>query len=60
MQKDVWRKLLKERNLHGNQFWANGGQKSDFFKNYQLRDLPVYIVIDKEGKIFKSRASRSG
>jgi thiol-disulfide isomerase/thioredoxin len=55
---DVWRKLLKERNMHGNQFWANGGQKSDFFKNYQLRDLPVYIIIDKEGKIFKSRASR--
>lgn len=57
-KEDVWRRLLKERNMHGNQFWANGGQKSDFFENYQLKDLPVYIVIDKEGKIVKSRASR--
>ena len=55
---EVWKKLLKERNLHGHQFWANGGQKSDFFKNYQLKDLPVYIVIDKYGKIIKSRAPR--
>jgi len=56
--KDVWKKLLKERDKHGKQYWANGGQKSDFFKNYQLIDLPVYIVIDKVGKIVKSRASR--
>lgn len=55
---DTWKKLLKARNRQVNQFWANGGQRSDFFKNYQLRDLPVYIVIDKKGKIFKSRASR--
>jgi thiol-disulfide isomerase/thioredoxin len=54
----TWKKIIKERSLHGNQYWANGGQNSDFFKNYQLRDLPVYIVIDKEGKIVKSRASR--
>lgn len=57
-KEDTWKKLLKERNSHGLQLWAKGGQKSDFFKNYQLRDLPVYIVIDKNGKIIKSRASR--
>lgn len=57
-KEDVWRKLLKERDLQGNQFWAKGGQQSDFFRNYQLKDLPVYILIDKKGKIVKSRASR--
>ena len=57
-KEEVWRKLLKERNLHGLQFWAKGGNKSNFFKNYQLQDLPVYIVIDKNGKIVKSRAPR--
>jgi thiol-disulfide isomerase/thioredoxin len=57
-REDMWRKLLKERNMHGNQYWAKGGQKSDFYLNYQLRDLPVYIIIDKEGKIVKSRAPR--
>ncbi|MBN2348780.1 MAG: TlpA family protein disulfide reductase [Bacteroidales bacterium] len=55
---DVWKKLLKERNMHGNQYWAKRGQKSDFYMNYQLRDLPVCIIIDKEGKIVKSRAPR--
>ncbi len=57
-KEDVWRKLLKERDLHGNQYWSKGGQKSNFFKNYQLKDLPVYIVIDKNGKIVKPRAPR--
>jgi thiol-disulfide isomerase/thioredoxin len=57
-KEEVWRKLIKEREMHGNQFWAKGGQKSDFFKNYQLNDLPVYIVIDNKGRILKSRASR--
>ncbi|MBE0652156.1 MAG: hypothetical protein IH594_00055, partial [Bacteroidales bacterium] len=55
---DIWRELLKKRNAHGMQLWAKGGRQSDFFKNYQLNDLPVYIVIDKNGKIVKSRASR--
>jgi len=57
-KKDTWENLLKKRNAHGLQLWAKGGSKSDFFKNYQLNDLPVYIVIDKKGKIVKSRASR--
>ncbi|MFA7289447.1 MAG: TlpA disulfide reductase family protein [Melioribacteraceae bacterium] len=55
---EVWKKLLKERNVNGLQLWAKGGHQSDFFKDYQLNDLPVYIVIDKNGKIVKSRASR--
>lgn len=57
-KEDTWEKLLKERDAHGLQLWAKGGRQSDFFKNYQLNDLPVYIVIDKNGKIVKSRASR--
>lgn len=57
-KEDIWRELLKKRNAHGLQLWAKGGRQSDFFKNYQLNDLPVYIVIDKNGKIVKSRASR--
>lgn len=57
-KEEIWKKLLKERDIHGLQFRAEGGSQSDFFKNHQLNDLPVYIVIDKNGKIVKFRASR--
>ena len=57
-KKETWEELLKERDAQGLQLWAIGGRQSDFFKNYQLNDLPVYIVIDKNGKIVKPRASR--
>ena len=48
-QKETWLNTLRERNIGGYNVFANGDIKSDVAKNYQIKILPQYYIIDKLG-----------
>jgi thiol-disulfide isomerase/thioredoxin len=53
--KDVWRNIIKEKELDGIQL-NTGGWDVTFMKNYNIIGIPHFIVIDKEGNIVLSNA----
>lgn len=52
-----WRKMVTEEELKGIQIHA-GGWDSDVAKNYLVRSIPRFILIDREGKIIDANAER--
>ncbi|MET0634809.1 MAG: TlpA disulfide reductase family protein [Chitinophagaceae bacterium] len=54
-------KGLKKHTPPGLQLWAGvGGWDSQFSKDYFVRGIPKYILIDKEGRIINFDAPRPG
>lgn len=53
-----WRDFVKEDQLTGVQLMADNDWKSEFIKNYGIRSIPRFILIDKEGKIINYDAPR--
>ncbi|MFV8347086.1 TlpA family protein disulfide reductase [Flavobacterium sp. ZB4P13] len=54
---EKWRKYTEKYQVKGLQLYAgNGGFKSGFAVNYDVKSLPQYILIDNEGKIEKVSA----
>ena len=56
--KDKWLKMVKDKNLQGVQIMADKAWNSDFVKAYNIRGIPRFILIDKEGKILNDNAPR--
>ena len=56
--KDKWLKMVKDENLQGVQIMADKAWNSDFVKAYNIRGIPRFILIDKEGKILNDNAPR--
>jgi len=56
--RSVWEESLLNKEIEGIQLWAQNGTLSEFYNDYKLTDIPAYILIDKKGKIVKSRASK--
>jgi len=56
--KDKWLKMVKDENLGGIQIMADKDWNSDFVKAYNIRGIPRFILIDKEGKILNDNAPR--
>jgi len=56
--KDKWLKMVKDENLQGVQIMADKDWKSDFVRAYNIRGIPRFILIDKEGKILNDNAPR--
>ncbi len=56
--KDKWIKMVKDQNLQGVQIMADKEWKSDFATAYNIRSIPRFILIDKEGKILNDNAPR--
>ena len=56
-EEEHWKNTVKGKNLGGIQLHAPD-TKVDFFKDYLVRGIPRYILIDKDGTIIDSSAKR--
>jgi len=56
-KKGKWKKTVKEKKLGGIQLYAPNSKVS-FFKDYMVRGIPRYILIDTDGIIISSSANR--
>ncbi|MDA8596317.1 TlpA family protein disulfide reductase [Flavobacteriaceae bacterium] len=55
---DKWRAMVEDKNLGGVQLLADDAWSSEFIKNYLIRGIPRFILVDPEGKIVTSNAPR--
>lgn len=55
---EKWKDYITEHRLTGLQLNEPNGFKASVAKDYMLRGVPRYIVIDKEGKIYDAFARR--
>nr|WP_321450724.1 TlpA disulfide reductase family protein [uncultured Carboxylicivirga sp.] len=56
--KSAWEKMVADKELKGYQLFAPNDWESDIIKNYAIRGIPRFIMIDKEGKLVNANASR--
>lgn len=56
-KKELWKKMVKEKELGGLQLFAPD-ENISFFKEYQVTEIPRFILIDKKGKIIYANAIR--
>ena len=54
--KEKWKTVVQEKNMGGIQLFANGDQ--EFGRAYKVKGIPRFILIDKEGNIVASEATR--
>jgi thiol-disulfide isomerase/thioredoxin len=54
---DTWKKEVKEKQL-GGILLHSSDNKDSFFKDYLVRGIPRFILLDKDGKIIDSSAKR--
>ncbi len=55
---DKWKNFVTDKSLGGVQLFADKDWNSDFMKAYGVTSIPRFILIDPNGKIVKSDASR--
>lgn len=55
---DKWKKMVTDMNLTGIQLFADNDFKSDFIKEYSIRAIPRFILIDPKGVIVDGKAPR--
>ena len=55
---DKWKNFVSDKSLGGVQLFADKDWNSDFMKSYGVTSIPRFILIDPNGKIVKSDASR--
>lgn len=53
-----WLNMVKEKDLQGYQIFADKDWKSDFVTAYNIKGIPRFILLDKEGKIIQADAPR--
>ena len=56
--KSAWEDMVAEKELKGYQLFAPEAWDSEIIKNYAIRGIPRFIMIDKEGKLVNANASR--
>ncbi|MBS2097683.1 TlpA family protein disulfide reductase [Carboxylicivirga linearis] len=56
--KSAWEKMVAEKELKGYQLFAPNDWNSEIIKDYAIRGIPRFIMIDKEGKLVNANASR--
>ncbi len=57
--KEKWKKMIADRGMGGIQLFAgNSKEKSKFAKDYLIKGLPRFILIDPNGKIVSPNAPR--
>lgn len=56
--KEKWMTMVKDKNLTGIQIMADKDWNSDFVTAYNIKGIPRFILIDKEGNILDSDAPR--
>lgn len=53
---DKWKKMVQEKELGGIQLFADKSFDSEFVKEYVVRGIPRFILIDPQGNIVDSQA----
>lgn len=56
--KDKWLKMVEDENLQGIQILADKDWSSDFVTSYDIKGIPRFILIDKDGNIVDANAPR--
>lgn len=56
-KKEMWEKMVKKKELGGLQLFAPD-ENISFFKDYQVTEIPRFMLIDKDGKIIDANAIR--
>ena len=56
--KDEWKEFVKNEDLKGVQLYADKNFDSQFIQDYAIRQIPTFLLIDKEGKIVNADAPR--
>lgn len=56
--KTAWKKKIEKDKTAWKQFIVDGGFKSDLCKNYGIRAIPRFLLIDQKGKIISVKAPR--
>ncbi|MBC9795436.1 TlpA family protein disulfide reductase [Sinomicrobium weinanense] len=54
--KDKWKEMILEKELGGTQLLADKDWESDFVKNYMIKGIPRFILLDPEGNILDPNA----
>ena len=55
---DKWKKMVEEKGMGGVQLYADKSFDSDFAKDYVIKGIPKFILLDPEGKIVRSNAPK--
>lgn len=55
--KTKWLNMIKKKDLKGVQLFATN-KNADFFKFFNVKSIPRFILLDKEGKIIESNAKQ--
>ena len=53
-----WKKMIKDKDLGGRQLLANAGWESDFIREFKIKSIPRYIILDPKGNIINPDAPR--
>lgn len=53
-----WKDMVADKELKGVQLMSDNGWDTDFVKDYLIRGIPRFILVDKEGKIISADAPR--
>lgn len=53
-----WKALIKSRQLKGVQLLADNGWQSAFVKDFGIKGIPRFILLDPDGKIINANAPR--
>lgn len=56
--RDKWRKFIADNQPNGTQLMADKGFSSKFAKEYAIKSIPRFIIIDPEGKVVNADAPR--
>ncbi len=56
--RDLWKNMIKEKELGGIQLLADKDWQSSFLKSYDIKSIPRFILLDPEGKIVSAAAPR--
>jgi alkyl hydroperoxide reductase subunit AhpC len=55
---EKWKNFVSEKQLGGIQLFADKNWNSDFIKSFSINSIPRFILIDPNGKVVHSDASR--
>ncbi|WP_404812273.1 TlpA family protein disulfide reductase [Capnocytophaga canimorsus] len=55
---DKWKNFVTERELVGTQLFADNAWDNDFVKNYVIKGIPRFILLDTQGNIISADAPR--
>ena len=57
-EESAWRKIIKEKEMKGKHLISKGNFESEITKLYNVKGIPRYVIIDKDGNIADSNAKR--